>query len=384
MNLDFLNPIDQTILDKLQSSNPSCIGHKIKIHSTHNFPNLEDVKIAIFGIRENRRAKTRLKENFNFTALRQSFYNLYSGNWHLKIADLGDILPGETVEDTDYAVKEVTSELLQKNIIPILLGGSQDLTYSQYRAYEYSGKMLNLTNIDALFDIGDVDSKMAENSYVGKMIVNQPYNLFNYANIGYQSYLNPPNEIDLIEQLFFDAFRLGEINNNINLAEPIMRDTDLVSIDIQAISSSASKSKINQPNGFNGREICALSRYAGISDKVSSFGLYNLQNIDGKIDDYLLTSEMLWYFIEGVNFRKNEENILGKNNTLKYSVPIDNEVLTFYKSKLSGRWWIEIPTFVNNKLKKHTFLPCTYQDYLDACNQEIPRRWYKARCKNEL
>jgi hypothetical protein len=39
---------------------------------------------------------------------------------------------------------------------------------------------------------------------------------------------------------------------------------------------------------------------------------------------------------------------------------------------------------INNKLKRETLLPCTYGDYLSACNQEIPERWMKARRKNEL
>src|SRR5699024_4367679 len=148
--------------------------------------------------------------------------------------------------------------------------------------------------------------------------------------------------------------------------------------------SSISSATINQPNGFNGREVCALSRYAGISDKVSSFGFYNLHHIAAEESLPLLPAEIIWYFIEGVNFRKNEENISAQNKFLKYSVPIDNETLVFYKSKHSERWWIEIPTFVNNKLKNTSFLPCSHEDYLKACNQEIPDRWYKARRKNEL
>src|SRR5699024_1341989 len=145
-----------------------------------------------------------------------------------------------------------------------------------------------------------------------------------------------------------------------------------VSMDIESVTSEISGGVKNQPNGFNGREICALARYAGISDKVSSFGLYNLQNLDLSQKNPLLPVEILWYFIEGVNYRKNEQFLTMPDKFLTYKVPLEDETLTFYKSKRSERWWIEIPTYVNNKLKKHTFLPCSHQDYLDACNQEIP------------
>ena len=100
----------------------------------------------------------------------------------------------------------------------------------------------------------------------------------------------------------------------------------------------------------------------------------------------MLVSQILWYFIEGVNYRTNENTISAKKEFIKYQVPIDDEVLIFFKSPVSGRWWIEIPflSTVNTKLKRHTLLPCSEEDYLEACNQVIPERWYKAKRKNEV
>ena len=118
------------------------------------------------------------------------------------------------------------------------------------------------------------------------------------------------------------------------------------------------------PNGFNGREICAIARYAGISDELSSFGLYHLDHLENPKNSAKLVSQILWYFLEGVTYRKNENSLASKENFLKYQVPVDNDVLIFYKSNFSGRWWIEIPysSKFNNKLEEHTLLPCTYQD----------------------
>src|SRR5690625_828612 len=384
MNLDFLHPVDEEVLSHLKTLHPSCLGRKISIHSASEFPDLEEVQIAIIGVYENRREQVRKKEEFNFNSIREAFYNLFPGHWDFKIADLGNIYPGQSVADTEFALHEIVSHLLKKEIIPIILGVSQDLTYAQYRAYDLHKNMVNLVNIDSRFDIGNTESEITDVSYVGQMIVNEPYNLFNYVNLGYQTYLNPPEEIELIEKLFFEAYRLGNICEDISLAEPLLRDADLVSMDLSSVSSMVSKSLKDQPNGFDGREICALSRYAGISDRVSSFGLYNLQNLDSQFSSSLLPAEIIWYFIEGFNFRKNERNISTSKNFLKYKVPLDNEVLTFYKSMVSERWWVEISPCVNNKLKEPTFLPCSHQDYLTACNQEIPDRWYKARRKNEL
>src|SRR5699024_11088639 len=138
MNLDFLNPVDEEVLNGLRTLHPSCLAKKIALHSAASgFPELDKVKVALIGVRENRREQVRLRDTFDFNSIRSSFYELFPGNWDLKIADLGDIYPGETLEDTEYALHEVVKNLLERKIIPIILGGSQDLTFAQYRAYDF-------------------------------------------------------------------------------------------------------------------------------------------------------------------------------------------------------------------------------------------------------
>ena len=87
--------------------------------------------------------------------IRRYLYPLYQGRWDSPIIDLGNIYRGETVDDTLFAIKEVVSELLRMNIIPIVLGGSQDLTFGMYRAYDVLEQTVNLTAIDSRFDLGN-------------------------------------------------------------------------------------------------------------------------------------------------------------------------------------------------------------------------------------
>ena len=88
--------------------------------------------------------------------------------------------------------------------------------------------------------MGKQDEGVKANSYLSKIVLDEPNNLFNFSNIGYQTYYNSQEEIDLIEKLYFDAYRLGEISNNIELAEPTFRDADIVSIDLNSVKSSYS------------------------------------------------------------------------------------------------------------------------------------------------
>jgi arginase family enzyme len=381
MEFDFLTPVNQEIIKYVSGLTSQHMGSKVAFHNDNEFPDIDKIKIAIIGVLENRGDSIQFEE-VNLNHIRKEFFGLYPGNWQATIADLGDILPGNSLEDTFFAVKKVVAKLLQKDIIPIVIGGSQDLTYALYRAYDQLEQMVNLVAIDDKFDFGKQEEGVSSNSYLTKIIIEEPNNLFNYSNIGYQTYYNSQEEIDLIEKLFFDAYRLGEISNKLALAEPVFRDADLVSIDLNVVKSSDSGNFTTfTPNGFNGKEICALARYAGISDKVSLFGIFNHYN---QKQESVLIAQIIWYFVEGINFRSNEYPFGSKECYLKYIVPMDEEELIFYKSDKTDRWWIEIPYLLgeNNKLKKNTLLPCSYDEYLSACNQELPERWWKAQRKN--
>ena len=386
--IEFLSPVSKSVLAHREVLPVGVLGKQIEVHRKKGeLPNLKNVRFALLGIKENRNDIDYMGSEVCFEAFRKEFYSLYPGNWIHKIIDLGDIENGETVDDTYFAVKAVIEALLKQKIIPLILGGSQDLVYAQYRSYDSFENMINLVNVDNKFDLGDVDSSISNHSYIGKIIVDQPFNLFNYSTLGYQSFFNPPGEIALMEKLYFDANRLGEISADISVVEPIMRDADIVTLDVNTIKSSEiSYRNTISPNGFDGKEICTIARYAGISNRVTSFGVYELKNFNDARSGAMLVAQILWYFVEGVNFRIADEDFKDEKRFTTYKVPIDDEVLVFKKSNQTGRWWLELPFIlnVNNKLKRRTLLPCTYGEYLSACNQEIPERWYKARRKNEV
>jgi arginase family enzyme len=383
MELDFLSPLDDRLVAFVRELSSQHLGSKVVLHSEKEFPDLDKINIAIIGVLDSR-GQNQQMESVDLAPIRREVYSLFPGNWFASIADLGNIEEGNTVEDTYFALQKVIGLLIRKKIIPVVIGGSQDLTYPLYRAYDNLDQMVNLVAIDSKFDFGKHDQSVSASSYLSKIVIDEPNNLFNYSNVGYQTYYNSQEEIDLAEKLFFDAYRLGEISANISISEPVFRDADIVSLDLTSVKSCDSGNFITfTPNGFNGKEICSLSRYAGISDKVSLFGIFNHNN---SVRESVLVAQIIWYFIEGFHYRSNEYPFGSKESYLKYIVPIEEEQLVFYKSDKTDRWWIEIPFIsnVNNKLKRNTLLPCSYDDYLGACNQEIPERWWKAQRKNVI
>ena len=385
IDFSFLSPVQDRIVDQIEQLHGQAIGKKLMIHSSTNKPDLEGVKIAILGVLESRNSVDYIGEEFQLSEIRKALYKLFPGNWLHGMADLGDIQKGASVEDTYFALIQVVSSLVNANIIPVIIGGSQDLTYANYRAYDKISSMVNIVNIDKSFDLGDSSKPVNNGSYLGKIILEQPYNLFNYTAIGFQTYFNSQEEIDLMEKLYFESYRLGDISHSISLVEPVLRDADIVTLDLNSVKSSeVSLKQKYSPNGFNGREVCAISRYAGISNKVSSFGVYEYNPSKDDEATAMLVAQILWYFIEGVNCRVNDDDFSNQSNFQKFTVLVEDEELVFYKSKKTGRWWIEIPflEYSNTKSRQHPLLSCMYDDYESATKGVIPERWYKAYKKN--
>ena len=154
----------------------------------------------------------------------------------------------------------------------------------------------------------------------------------------------------------------------------------MISFDLSSVRQSDAPSVVNpSPNGLFSHEACILSRYSGMSDRVSSFGIFEINNeSDLNNQTSNLISQILWYFLEGFSLRigdyPSKKTIL--KNFTKYVVPLDDEdfQFIFYKSKLSGRWWISSSTSQISKSKREIILPCSYKDYIDSVEGKIPSR----------
>jgi len=176
------------------------------------------------------------------------------------------------------------------------------------------------------------------------------------------------------------------MRTNLQEIEPAIRNADMVSFDITAIrSSDAPGNSRTQPFGLTGEEACQICWYAGLNEKLSSIGFYeynpDLDDAHKKTASVIAT--MIWYFIEGYHHRKNEQNFRS-NDFMKYvvSMPVEPETLTFYKSKFSDKWWLEVPNPSNNKrYTRNSVVPCSYNDYQLAVKGEVPERYINTLAK---
>lgn len=388
MNLsDFLTPVDVNAFMPDKGYAAEQLGATL-IAYQDRFPDLDEINIALVAVAEERNAVNNAGVAKGADAIREQFYQLFEGNFSLKMADLGTIKPGASINDTYIALQKVMDELITKGIMPIILGGSHDLTYAQYLAYQSFEKKINLAIIDAGIDV-DIRNEQAPlptaASYLNAIFTQEPSYLFNYSVIGYQTYFVPQTTIQLMNKLYFDTYRLGEVRADITELEPVLREADLLSIDLTAVKSAdAPGNKRATPNGFSAEEICQLCRYAGISDKLSSFGIYEYNvKLDPHKQTALLIAEMLWCFIDAYYQRKKEHPMKQKEAFMKYVT--ENEKgdyeIVFYKSKMTEKWWMQVPSPKNAPNERSYLTPCTYKDYQTAANGELPDRWWKMQQK---
>ena len=377
MSLELLVPVKKETLLDLTLLPKQILGKNISIHTQNTgLPELKGLTIALIGLHEHRNSFFH-NSSYNVNQFRKVFYELYPGNWNLSIADLGDLPNGEKVEDTYFAIKEIGVHLKQMNIIPVFIGGSHDLMFPLYEIFQNFKQLVNIVSVDRSFDFSQEDELISGRSYMSKIIMEKPNVLNNYTNIGFQSYYCAEQEKDLMEKLYFDSIRLGQVLNQPALAEPVFRDADVVGFDMKCLSWHAIADPLKgQPNGIDSRTICSLTRYAGISDRISFLGFFEIPSTP--MTDQLL-AQMIWYLIEGVQLRFDEYPV-NKRDFLKYSVTLSDQIMVFYKSDKSNRWWMELTnnSHLNNKTKSTTLLACTEKDYLDAMQDKIPERWYNA------
>lgn len=377
MNLKlFFAPVEEHLYDRIDDPHSFC--ENIRIHK-QDFPDLEDVDIALIGLTENRGTYSNSGVSEGANAIREKLYNLKKGFGRYRILDLGNLQNGVSAEDTCLRIKEVCHYLMSENILPVLFGGSQDLNVGQFLAYERMDKLVTMLNVDAFVDIDFDESKGDACGHLNKILLHKPNYLLHYTQLGHQSYLCSRESLDVLDKLFFDMLRLGHIRQHIAETEPYIRDADFMSFDISAIRSSDACGNANaQPFGLTGEEACQLCWYAGINDKLSSAGFYEYNPLLDTESRHTaaVVATMMWYFVEGFYHRRRESDFKSPDyQKFMVSIPHNQEPVIFYRSLFTDKWWLEVPNDLKRPYPGFSIIPCSLKDYETALNGQLPERY---------
>lgn len=306
--------------------------------------------------------------------IREELYGLFF-DWHqTRISDVGHY------QGSDENFPSVFSRFLSLGCLPVVISGDQKYTYHIYSGYCEAKQTLNIASVDEMPDLEGAEDEVSDKNWLTHILAHSPNFLFNYSLIGFQNYLSNPSLLKSLASMNFDTIRLGQLRNNPEIAEPFLRNTDLFSFDVSSIrKSDCPSSSYSGPNGLYAEEACRLSRYAGISNRLSA-AIFCGWNSDAPRQDRTtpkLISQLIWHLADGYYNRIMEgdfedDNVFTKFNLTHSSVGAG---LVFYKSNKSGRWWMNVPT-EGQKTEKNIQVPCSYEDYLQAMNGDIPETWW--------
>lgn len=366
--VDFLEPINIAYLSDDEGYRDTQIGKHIAVNEDE-FPDLEKADMVLIGCGEMRGQGLEYDNSSAPDAVRKEFYKLFRWHNNVNVADIGNIKRGANLQDTYAALQSIVTELLEQNKKVVILGGSHDITLAQYNAYSSLEKIIEAVCVDAAIDL-NMDSRLMSDNFLMDILTSEPNFIKHYSHIGFQSYLVHPQMLETIDKLRFDCFRVGKVRENIEEMEPAIRNANLFSFDISAIQNTHAPANKLTPNGFNGEEACKLMQYAGMSETVSSVGIYgfypehDIHNLTAK-----QISQMLWYYMDGIYKSKFESSLDDTNNFNEITLALSDLDTVFLQSKKTGRWWM--------KAHDGKFIPCSKSDYVIASNNDIPERWMR-------
>ncbi len=380
--MDYTKPISTQLYSELSEKSDARSLFQHTVFNTNGNVDLSGIQLAIVGVNEDRLRNSVAGTSEAPDEIRKEFYKLIKPRYEIKLADLGNIEAGNEINDTYFALKQTLGDLFEKKIVCIVLGGMQDLAYSQFAAYEGVKTNLNLMIADNKVDMKTDEENDLNSSHISR-IISYPKNfLFNITHIGHQSYFVESESYDAFERMNFDMIRLGNLRHKIADVEPLLRNTDMMVMNMGCVKASDAPGQCDaSPNGFSGEEACQITRYAGMSNELSSFGLYDVNpSFDINSQTSKLAAQMIWYFIEGFYNRKYDYPATESKDYMIYRTTSKsgNHEIIFYRNILTDRWWMEVPYPTERSEHSGKFLvPCTYADYQIAMKDEIPDRWMK-------
>lgn len=303
--------------------------------------------------------------------IREQLYRLPYLSGDLKMVDLGNLRQCKNKKEVLLALRDVVDYLNELNIVNIVIGGSQDLTVGICEAYK-NKKYFTLSVTDSVMDVKKGVEKFNSDNYLTRIFKSMPA-LFQFNMLAFQKHLIPSQFIQKAVGVN-QHVRLGQLRENFSIVEPVLRNSDVLSFDIGAIKyTDAPGNKQQNPNGLRSEEACQLVKYAGLSSRIKTFGLFEVRpDIDNGELTSKLSAEIIWYFLEGFMNRQTEKKWSAENK-VTYRVEIDqlDKPLVFFQDTVTERWWLEIKSLSGEKI----IVACSEEEYTRASSNEIPEIW---------
>lgn len=193
-----------------------------------------------------------------------------------------------------------------------------------------------------------------------------------YNYIGFQRHLCEYKALKYVEEFCPDSLSLGQMKSNGHLLEPLLRDTEVLYVNLNVIRSAELPGcETSWPSGLNTEEICQIAKIAGSSGRLKTVILdfAGLQESPAQCETKLM-AEFFWYLLEGITCKQHDHPAVNTNIS-EYVVNMadfDTELI-FVKSNITQRWWLRI-----QDNESFPYLSCAQEEYQLSIQNEIPER----------
>ena len=332
---------------------------------------LQKADAFLLGYVEDRNSTVSCGEE-SVNAIREKLYSLHGLSKSLNVIDLGTCKRGDTVQQSyemlQYVVERIA--LYQKPIV--IIGGTQESVCSIASASFRGVAFPAMCFIDAKIDWNADDDFSSEN-YLKKLCEDNPR--MRVLHVGGQEYLSSRDALSWFSKNYFYAMRLGECNADITKAEPLIRDAQLISFDMNVVRYSDSPAGQNV-NGLYSEYACQCAWNAGYSPRMNTFMLSEFdvkKDVDGISTQ--LAAQIIWHVFDGISQGKHEscDFFDGTYEILHLKHAMIPQDITFYTSKVSKTVWMEVPIGTNHS--KSRYIPCSPADYEQCVTGYIPDVW---------
>jgi formiminoglutamase len=287
-------------------------------------------------------------------AIRRDLFQCSFNFSRLQFFDLGNVR-----KNTPEFLSQLFNELSENKMNLVILGADSSITKTMSRI---SKSRENIAIIDKTFA-----SLHEQNTF--EELAGNP-NIDKIKLVSFQGHLVHAMHID--HPKMNQSLSLGDLRNNMRDAEPALRDVNLIDFHLSSIRYGEIPGiPGTTPSGLSSEEACQLLKYIGLNPLKNKFWI---QGYSPKYDFHSqgakMVSQLVWYYLEGLDQMVDEQP--DKKFLTQYIVAMTGFQinLTFWKSEISGRWWVEIPVAGEESY----LLPCSFMDYKIACNDEMPKR----------
>ncbi len=382
--IDLNQYLDPVCLDKPDVeclAGSAAFPHTVAVN-TGNVPldDLTGFAVALIGVPDDR-ASSNKGASYAPDAIRKNLYSFSRLPGKLKITDLGNLKPGATFEDTLAGLRDVLTQVLAQDIVPVIIGGTSALMPAIDRCLSSLKQPWSMISVDSRLDFTS-DKRSADSlNWMNDVIYRSGSRLSHLSAIGHQTYLTDQQVVNRFNRRHYDMMRIGEVRAAVHEAEPLFRDATAALFDIGSVrQADAPGTILPSANGFYGEEVCLLARYAGLSDNLKVMAVTEVNpTYDNRFQTSHLAAQMIWFFLEGFSQKQYELPYLSdqmNNRFTRYHVTLsdlEGEAI-FIKSTITERWWVEISDADGNP----HYLACSYDDYLMANRDQVPGRWTRA------